>query len=246
MPVTLFLGMALHRARSHGNATARDFVQALGVPTSANIAERLALRTPQRADNAFGTYPFEFFRISGRQDLLSDDWTYFCDRFRRAASRRRQSSAVLAIVSVFREMADNVVSHAYARAEEPCSALAAYHVHETGTSFSVIDDGQGFLCSLRKNPLWEALTTENQALDAVISKQATARIGESTGGGFKQLFNGLLNLNGLVIMRSGDASCNLRGHGSAWEREDGAAHYVGGSQVTFIVGRNANPDELPL
>lgn len=242
LPALLHLALVAHRSEPSG----RDFVSALGVPQLPSLIELLNQTGRQRAENDFGTYSFEAFRIGGCPDILTQDWTYFCDRFRRAASRRKQSPAALALTSVFREMADNVVYHAYADPKSPCRALAAYHVTDTMTCFSVVDDGQGFLRSLKRRSIWSALATDHDALDAVITKHATSREGEAQGGGFKQLFSGLLNLNGLVVLRSGVCSYTLRNAGSIWQKQARDAHLIRGSQVTFLMDTRGNAEEKVL
>ncbi len=239
----LYLAVAAHRGKQRGDCNTANFIAALGLARLQLVVDLLAADGRQKSDNAFGTYDFEVYRIGSRQDLLTDDWVYFCDRFRRAASRRKQSPAVLAIASVFREMADNVVCHAYEVPHNPCRALAGYHVTDSTTAFSVVDDGQGFLRSLQRNPLWARLRDDGQALDAVVSKQATSRPGEKAGGGFKQLFNGLLNLNGMVILRTGRANFTLRNDGDRWQRVEHNSHHVTGSQITLVVGRNGSCEE---
>jgi hypothetical protein len=246
LPALLYLALSAHAARQSQDAKATAFLTSLGVVGLPPLVDLLGRTAPQRAENQFGTYAFEAFRIGSRQDLLTDDWMYFCDRFRRAASRRKKSPAALALVSVFREMADNVVSHAYENPTSPCRALAGYHVTRTGTCFSVVDDGQGFLRSLRRNPDWTGLKSDNQALDAVVSKQATSRVGEPNGGGFKQLFNGLLNLHGLVRLRSRSAMFTLRNAGHVWQREEADTHLIPGSQVTFLMDTSGNSDEAEV
>lgn len=239
----LYLALTSHASRTNNDAKSASFLEALGVQKLPALVDLLAANGVQRADNPFGTYPFEAFRIGSKQDLLSEDWTHFCDRFRRAASRGKQSSAVLAVASVFREMADNVTWHAYESPDRPCRALAGYHVSDSGMCFSVADDGQGFLKSLQRNPIWSSLSSDSQALDAVVSKQATSRAEEATGGGFKQLFNGLLNLNGMVILRSGRTTFTLRNHAAGWQRVEADSHPIIGSQVTLAIGRNGEAVE---
>ena len=97
---------------------------------------------------------------------------------------------------------DNNQNIAYVNETMPCAALVGYQVTPSGLTFSVVDDGQGFLASLQRRARWKSLDSDNAALDAVVSKHATSRENQESGGGFKQMFNGLLDLNGLVILRS--------------------------------------------
>jgi hypothetical protein len=94
-------------------------------------------------------------------------------------------------------MAHNVPSHAFLDGA-PCNAIAAYHVKDGLLTFSVADLGVGFLASLRKLSKWESLQGERDALLAVIDREATSRPGEESGGGYNQLFQSIVDLNGLV------------------------------------------------
>jgi hypothetical protein len=139
------------------------------------------------------------------------------------------------VAGVFGEMGDNVVWHGSKPAEPPCIAVAGYHVANDVSAFSVIDAGQGFLASLRGTSTWRHLTSERLALDAVVTKQATSREGETSGGGFKQLFNSLLDFNGLVLLRSGNCTYRLENQHDIRKCTVRESFPVKGAQVTVIV-----------
>ncbi len=238
----LFLGLKGHLAEKCGDRDALALVDSVGHSKTAAIMGLMQNGRSALAGDHFKTTPFDVFNIRTRDDLKSDHWIFFCDRFRRTASRGKKSQAVLAVTGVLREMADNVV-HGYADETTPCAALVGYEVTDSGLAFSVVDDGQGFLASLRRRALWQHLGSDNAALDAVVSKQATSREDQVTGGGFKQLFNGLLDLNGLVILRSGASAFLLRNEQACWKRREVESHRVPGAQITYHLTRTGVPTE---
>ncbi len=238
----LFLSLKGHLAKTRGDHDAVALVDSVGHPKTAAIMGLMENGQSALAEDHFKTTPFDVFNIRTRDDLKSNHWIFFCDRFRRTASRGKKSQAVLAVTGVLREMADNVV-HGYADGTAPCAALVGYQITATGLAFSVVDDGRGFLASLQRRALWKHLGSDNAALDAVVSKQATSREGQATGGGFKQLFNGLLDLNGLVILRSGSSAFLLHNEHACWKRREAESHRVPGAQVTYHLTKAGVPTE---
>lgn len=143
-------------------------------------------------------------------------------------------------------MGDNVVWHAFESEHKNCPALAAFYVNDGVASFCVADAGQGYLKSLRRNPIWAALQRDEEALDAVVNKQATSRTGEKFGGGFKDLFNSLLDFNGCVFLRSGSAFFHLENAHESKQLTSRISHHIAGSSVTVIVSSRSKPVEIPL
>ena len=206
------------------------------------------LANPRKEPSAdpFGAPRFELYRIGSRDDLVSEEWPLFYDRFRRSATKGRRSHMFRAVGGVLGEMGDNVVAHAYGSSCTPCMAIAGFHVTETAACFCVADSGQGFLRSLQKNARWSGLSSDREALEAVINKHATSREGEEDGGGFKQLFNLLLDFNGLVIIRSGGCMCHLVNDGPVRRSTMRSSASIAGSSVTVIISQTEEPKELPL
>ena len=238
----LYLGMNHHLATSRQDAEATAVVESVGHPMVTAIGSLMGNGQRTLATDDFKTTPLDVFNVRSRDDLKSNQWIFFCDRFRRTASGGKQSRAILALASVMREMADNVV-HGYGDGVVPCAALVGYHVTPSGMTFSVVDNGRGFRASLQQRDLWKHLPSENAALDAVVSKQATSRADQSLGGGFKQLFNGLLDLNGLLVLRSGPSAFILKNEHTHWKRREVESHPVPGAQVTYLFRRAGDPFE---
>lgn len=241
----LFLALKGHLSKKQANQAGTALVESVGHPQLGAIAGVMENGRACLAGDNFQTTPFDVFNIRTRDDLKSDPWIFFCDRFRRTASRGKQSRAILAVTGVLREMSDNVI-HGYEDGAGPFAALVGYHVTPDGLAFSVVDDGCGFLGSLRRRTMWKGLRTENEALDAVVSKQATSRTDQTSGGGFKQLFNGLLDLNGLVVLRSGSSAFVLQNEHSCWKRREVETHPIPGAQVTYQLRKTGPPIEVPL
>jgi hypothetical protein len=150
------------------------------------------------------------------------------------------------VAAVLGEMGDNVVWHAFEAQDRPCPAVAGFHVANGTASFCVADAGQGFLKSLQRSTKWADLLSDHDALDAVVTKRATSRPNENEGGGFKQLFNSLLDFNGLLILRSGASAFHLVNKGADRELHAENCAHVPGSAVTTVICGSGQPKELPL
>lgn len=246
--LTTAVSLALFLRRHHalGDYTRADSLDGLGLPCVA--AAKRVLDSNQRRISAdpFGAPEFDLFPIRSRADVASDEWVLFYDRFRRSATGRRKSDMFRSVGGVLGEMGDNVPSHAYADSNVPCEALAGFHVGRGIASFCVCDLGQGLLSSLRRKRDWQGLRTENEALDAIVNRHATSREGEKEGGGFKQLFNMLLDFNGLVILRSGNCTFQLVNQGHSRRLQVRTGNGVPGTSVTVVISQVAAPSEIAL
>lgn len=246
LSVALFLAVTHRALWLAGNTHAASSIARLGLPGVSHAINCLLATTPARSANPLGAPPFDLYRIASKQDLLRDDWLLFCDRFRRSADAGRNGKMFVGVAAVLGEMGDNVVWHAFEADDKPCQAIAGFHVSNGTASFCVADAGQGFLKSLQRSTKWAALDNDHDALDAVVTKHATSRPNETEGGGFKQLFNSLLDFNGLVILRSGAAAFHLVNRGVERELHADNCTRVPGSAVTTVICRQAEPKELPL
>lgn len=166
----------LHRQqRTVGDVARARLLGQLGLPGVATAIRLLGTNDRLNSAEPFGAPNFELFPIRSRADVASEEWTLFYDRFRRSATGRRKSDMFRSVGGVLGEMGDNVPSHAYTHEKAPCDAIAGFHVGDGVASFCVCDAGQGFLASLRRKRDWQNLRTEHEALDAVVSRQATSR-----------------------------------------------------------------------
>jgi hypothetical protein len=247
LSVALFLAVTHRALWLQGSVHISSRIARLGLPCVSRAINCLTDTQPYHCAEPFGAPPFDVYRISSKADLLSEQWSLFCDRFRRSANGGRNGDMYVGVAGVLWEMADNVVWHAFEAEDKPCPALAGFHVTDDSASFCVADYGQGFLRSLHRAEHWAQLKTDHDALDAVVNKHATSRPGEKEGGGFKQLFNSLLDFNGLVILRSG--SCAFRLENTPASTRRGTASnsiHVPGSAITTVISTQGQPEEQPL
>ena len=245
LSAALFLGIALDREAKSGRSESTEKFRGLKMPGVEEAVERLGRENGVSAD-AFGAPTCELYRIGSEADLISDEWTLYCDRFRRSAANGKKSDMFRGVGGVLGEMGDNVVSHAFAERRKPCAAIAGFHVTPEAACFCVADAGQGFLRSLRRRDIWEHLKTDQEALDAVINRHATSRDKETEGGGFKQLFNSLLDFNGLVIIRSGSCTYVLKNEANVRRLTARNSIHVEGSEVTVVICQQGGPAERAL
>jgi hypothetical protein len=243
LTASMFLALSHYTYLKAGNVQVATILAQLNLPGVDEAIGCLKQIGTQSSPEPFGSPSFDLYRINSAQDLLSHEWSLFYDRFRRSAARGRAGNMFRSVSGVLGEMGDNVVCHAYEAEDKPCPALAGFYITQNMASFCVADCGRGFLRSLMQSPTWSALKTENQALDAVVNKQATSRPNELTGGGFKQLFNSLLDFNGLVILRSGGCMYFLKNCRDVRQLtiREGAA--FAGSSVTVIIAPQGQPIE---
>ncbi|MFZ5495488.1 MAG: hypothetical protein ACOZE5_09165 [Verrucomicrobiota bacterium] len=245
--LTAAVSLALfHQRQLSTDGACAQLLEQLSLPGVGTAIRALAANVPTRSADPFGAPAFELYRIRSRADVASDEWTLFYDRFRRSATDRRKSDMFRSVGGVLGEIGDNVPAHAYADPGIPCSAMAGFHVADGVATFCVCDLGQGFLASLRRKREWGGLRSEHDALDAVVNRQATSREGETEGGGFKQLFNMLLDFNGLVILRSGNCMFLLTNEGHARRLQARSGAEVPGSSVTVVISQANAPQEIAL
>jgi hypothetical protein len=247
LTIPLFLSLKHRSALQQGNKTIAESISALGLP---GLSEAISCLRPGPAATPaqpFGSPRFELYRLSCRNDLVCHQWQLYYDRFRRSfAAGRPGGKTYRAVGGVLGEMGDNVIRHAFEAAEKPCFGIAGFHITDESASFCVADAGQGFLRSLHRSPIWKSLATDYDALNAVINKQATSLPEEDEGTGFKQLFNSLLDFNGLVILRSGTCTCRLENSGPIRTMITKQSAPVEGSSVTVVISTKGKPMEPRL
>lgn len=246
LTVALFLALAHRSALNVGKVHLARRIAHLSLPGVERGIECLEDSGDQVTREPYGAPTLDLYRIASKQDLLSDEWSLFYDRFRRSAAKGRKGNMFRGVGGVLGEMGDNVVWHAFVAEDKPCPAIGGFYVTDEAASFCVADSGQGFLRSLHRSPTWAGLRSDNEALDAVVNKHATSRTGEKEGGGFKQLFNALLDFNGLVILRSGSCTYRLENRCETRHLVVSESAHVTGSQITAVISTRGDPTELPL
>ncbi len=181
---------------------------------------------------------FEFYRLATADDILSDQFDLFCDRFRRGLQGKWARSGYTPLIQGLFEIADNVFEHAGNLGQRGCEALVGYHLGVDRAVFSVADVGQGLLGSLSRSERWSGLATDRDALKAVVELGATCRPGENTGGGFKQLFGSLVDFNALVLIRTGTCLGRVYQSNGARKLDTLVGAGVAGVQVSIFLGRS--------
>ena len=207
-------------------------------------ADRFARQTYQ--EELFAAPAFEVAPVHGGR-LQTSDWQLFLQRFGRSLQRHGYGDRfAYALAGAFGEMADNVVQHGAPSGQPNARGLAGFQVSEEQASFVVVDTGRGLLASLRENPRWQHLQEHAQALEAVIRLRATRRVHNAYGDGFNELFNALVDRQGSVRLRSGEASVQLGAERESrrFELEFGAV--AAGVSVGVICARRGEPKEISV
>jgi hypothetical protein len=174
------------------------------------------------------------FPIRCEKDILGLEWESVLARFQAALKSNGFADGLhLAIAKGLSEMADNVVQHSRFQSEGvPINGIAAYSVRPRSLAFTVADTGLGALETLRSNPAYRDLTTSCEALDLITRKNASRRVDQETGNGYKELFLGLARLNGLVRIRSGGGLFHMVGTFDSCTPILQSLHSVPGLQVS--------------
>lgn len=174
----------------------------------------------------------EFYRLREPEDILSDQWDLFCDRFGRSLQQRHGTRGFRDLIKAIMEIADNVFEHAGG-----CEGLAGFHFGDDHSIFSVADVGCGFLAALRPSQTWKDLGSEKAAISAVVRQGATSRDDQVTGGGFTDLFACLMEFNATVMIRSGGCVGKIFQDSGDRKLHCTIGGHLVGSQVTVVVKR---------
>lgn len=165
-----------------------------------------------------------------------DEITFMCERFKRSLVDHGGYAKPLAtgLSGALGEMTDNVLRHSTDEEGTPAPAVVGYTVGGAEFEFVVADVGRGALASLRSIPAWRELKDAKSALDAIVTRGATRRSGQTVGGGFRDLFTALVDLAGELRLRTDDAAITLDGRGDCARRikVHGAVPSLQGFQVT--------------
>ena len=89
LTVSLFLALAHRTLALSGNVEMARAIARLNLPGVKRGIQCLEDDGPQLSAEPFGAPQFDLYRIGSKDDLLSDEWSLFYDRFRRSASNER-------------------------------------------------------------------------------------------------------------------------------------------------------------
>lgn len=110
------------------------------------------------------------------------------------------------------ELLDNVAEHSGPTKDAPAKGVVGFQIVRGHTRFVVADLGRGMLRSLRTNPAHTHLSTELEALHAIVYEGASSRIGVARGNGVRQVLNSIVELQGMVRIRSVDGCVAVTGN----------------------------------
>lgn len=144
--------------------------------------------------------------VSSVSDLTSQDkpWLEFIIRFSEALVQAGYDRTYArALAYSLHEMGDNVRQHAGSQPKETNRSAAGWHVVGNTAAFAVVDLGRGVRASLQTNPTWAALKSDQDALLAVLKKQATRKSENTVGDGYREVVHNFVSRNGCLAVRSG-------------------------------------------
>lgn len=202
----------------------------------------LTLRSPN--ESILKKRERELYLIQEPEDLLSNQFDFFCERFRRGLGGKKTDTGYRNLRDSLYEISDNVVSHAGVTKTSSSFGIAGYEITATGACFTVCDTGCGFVESLTSNERWKDRITHARAISAVVLEQATRRSGETCGSGFKGLFSALVQINSVTFLRSGDCLAEILAAKEGPQISFHAGNPMGGSQISVFFSRTGSPNEL--
>ena len=194
----------------------------------------------------FSAPEWELYQIS--TDLTETAWGLYLQRFSRSLIQRANFDRIYArgLAGAFGEMAVNVVQHSAPEGLPAAFGLAGYHVTDAGAAFVVVDSGRGALASLHESPRWRRLSSSEEALSAIVHEEATRKIAYGYGDGFRQVFASLVENNGRVRLRSGDAVVEAANTHAARTFETSFGAPIPGMIVQTLCARGGEPVEQTL
>jgi|GEM_PF-2933935 len=241
------VALAVYRRTLHSDQLeSAETIGRIESPLLAEIDSRINQQQQARSskNSLFTKQEREIYMVRNPQDLTSNEFDFFCDRFRRSITNGKKGEGFINLREAFFEMTDNVVSHAGVSSDDPSLfGIAAYEATPAGGCFTVCDSGCGFVRSLRLNPRWQGITTHKEAISAVVLRQATSRLSETTGGGFKGLFAALVQLNSVTLLRTGDSFASITTTSGGPQITFQASKMITGSQVSVLFSTTGHPSE---
>jgi len=180
----------------------------------------------------FSAPTLELWLVRSSDCIESTEFGLFANRFQRSLTQAGFGLRFpYALSQALIEMTENVVRHSAVRGAFPAVGVVGYHVVNNAMNYVVADLGRGVLGSLKESDRWQSLTTEADALVAAAKDGATRLPEQTAGDGFRVAFQGFLDREGVLAMRSGDGLVRLHGNMNGREAEVGNASPVPGLRV---------------
>lgn len=180
----------------------------------------------------YSARPFEIVSLPADNSEYFDSAAYGTFAKRMESSVRSVLNSVddcAVLVAAFEELVSNVYEHS----EAVETGILGYCVHESGFEFVVSDAGVGVLDSLRRNPKYESLSQDGQALALAVQRGVT-RHEVKRGDGFGDLFKILERLAGELRLHSGVGVLKLL---DTEQRLREASHIAGFTISAFFPSR---------
>jgi hypothetical protein len=156
--------------------------------------------------------PLVLAGINHPSAFASQGWQEFKEAFvRRLQSAEFPRDFAYALSASFAEMVENVPDHSLSTPGTMAPSLIGYWIIPNEVHFSVADLGRGLLNSLLENPAWAHLRASREAIVAILTQGATRRTDHTSGGGFKIALKGFVDRNGIMFVRSGEATAKIFG-----------------------------------
>jgi hypothetical protein len=195
----------------------------------------------------FSAPTWELWLVRGPSCIESSEFSLFANRFQRSLAQSGFGLRFPYVLSqALIEMTENVVRHSAKKDAAPALGLVGYHVVPGAMNYIVADLGRGVLQSLNDNQKWRKLKTEADALVAAAKDGATRLADQTAGDGFRVAFQGFLDRDGVLAMRSGDGVVRLHGNMNGREAEIGNAVSIPGLRVCGQCMLSGNTGEIEL
>jgi hypothetical protein len=203
---------------------------------------------PRRSqEHLFSAPERELWLVRDAASIESDDFSLFAHRFqRRLANTGFGIRYPYALSQALIEMTENVVRHSALSGSPPALGIVAYHVVREEMNYVVADLGRGVLHSLRENRKWAGLRTEADALVAAAKEGATRSPEHTEGDGFRLAFQGFLDREGVLAMRSGDGLARIHGNLNGRGAEMSNAAPLPGLRVAALCRLGGDSREILL
>jgi hypothetical protein len=156
-----------------------------------------------------------------------------------------QPSFANALSAAFGEIAENVPDHSAEDDAEMAAALVGYFAAPGEIHFAVGDLGRGVLASLHENPQWADLRDSRHAILATLEQGATRKREHAEGTGLKLALKSFVDRNGILSLRSGDATAHVGRDSTSRRTISGFAPPLSGTCVAASCFARGFPEEKP-
>jgi hypothetical protein len=178
------------------------------------------------------------------RSLDTVEWSLFGQRLKRSLERIGgfDGKRALALSKVMSELADNVIVHSSGLGAPAARAVVGYAIGPGQMAISIGDLGRGVLASLSENPTWRYKVPDSRtAIMAAVLEHASRRSPMGADGlGLHEVQKSVVDLDGSLRFRSGDAVLTLEGPGHHREIRRGDSFPMPGFQVSVSCTTSSN------